>query len=364
MNECYFYDGKSASRHDVILSLSISGFTLRSESGDRLAYWTLADCTITGEDPKHDSVRLSNDKHPGARLVVEGPEALKLSNAVKRATRDKRRFRAIHLLFALPMAMVIGLIVFALYGPPLADKVLGYVPHAFDHRIGELVFDELKNELMFCDDQEGQAALAKIVDRLNKASNSPFEFKVAVAASGEVNAFALPGGRIVFLDGLIKEAQTPEEVAGVLAHEMSHVIKRHGVSGLLKQLGLQFLLFAGTGDTNSVINFGSTLVEMSMSRTQEAEADLVGADILARAKISVSGLRSFFTRIEEKNDLPSFIELVSTHPHGDKRANALQDPPGFKGTRLLTTKEWNALKNMCPVYDDDEDNEDDDEVDA
>jgi Zn-dependent protease with chaperone function len=360
MTKYYFYDGKSAKRHNIALSLSVSGFTIRSETGDRLAYWTYAECEIVEEDSAQDFIRILNKKQFGARLVVEGAEALKLGAAIRKASANHKTLRPIHLLFALPMLVVAGLVGFMLYGPPVADHLLSLVPYSYDQRFGELIFEELRDELEFCDNKAAEAALQKIVKRLTVAADSDFTFTVRVANSADVNAFALPGGHIVFFNGLIQKAESPEEVAGVLAHEMSHVIKRHSMAGMAKQLGLQFLLFAGTGDTNSVITYGNYLLSMSMSRTAEAEADALGAELLANAGISVSGLKSFFARGSNGKDEHAIFELTRTHPFDDKRVNALSDPAGLKPKRVLSQKEWKALKNFCPTppKEDDDDDED------
>jgi len=105
---------------------------------------------------------------------------------------------------------------------------------------------------------------------------------------------ALPGSQVLLFDGLVQQAETPEELAAVLAHEIGHVRERHVMSALLRQFGLSILLSgANSGVVDNVFGFAS----LGYSRLAEREADAAGRRLLAQANISPLGAADFFDRL-------------------------------------------------------------------
>src|SRR5690606_26348291 len=107
-------------------------------------------------------------------------------------------------------------------------------------------------------------------------------FTVSVADDPQVNAFAAPGGRIVLLEGLLREAESPDEIAGVLAHEIGHVTERHPTAAALRLLGIQALLTGIFGDgslASAAAGAGGLLVALSYSRDDERTADRLAAEL-------------------------------------------------------------------------------------
>ena len=165
-----------------------------------------------------------------------------------------------------------------------------------------------------------------------------------------VNAVALPGGQVMLFDGLVQQADSPEELAGVLAHEVGHVRERHVMTALLRQFGLSILLAgADSGVTNGV--FG--LAAMGYSRDAEREADDYARARMAQSDISPMGAAGFFERMAESQgdseDAPAVIGWLASHPSSGERAEAYRAaakedadyPP------VLTEAEFAALKSMC-----------------
>jgi len=131
----------------------------------------------------------------------------------------------------------------------------------------------------------------------------------------------------VLMTGLMKDARAPEEVAGVLAHEIQHVLKRHVVKRLVQELGWRawFSVFLGGGDLSNIAFGAGSLMQLSYGRSQETEADVEGAKLLQAAGIPVGPLASFFGRLStregESSKIPAFI---STHPESRDRAAELK----------------------------------------
>lgn len=152
-----------------------------------------------------------------------------------------------------------------------------------------------------------------------------FPFQVLVADDSTPNAFALPGGFIVVNRGLIETAKDGSEIAGVLGHEMQHVLLRHATSRMLREasasLLFQFLFFgSGLGTPAQIYD---NLSQSSFSRDQESAADREGARLLERANIDPQALGRYLTRLSA--DAPEIPVWFSSHPESPARAEALED---------------------------------------
>lgn len=172
-----------------------------------------------------------------------------------------------------------------------------------------------------CENRELQAYVANLTGRLTrKLKGSPFSYEFTVIESDEVNAYALPGGFVTINFGLIRHAQSGEELAAVLAHEIQHVELRHSARSLLRQLSgwtALGIIFGDTGLQVPAYLLANTEF-LSNSREQEAEADRLGLELMVRAGIRPSGLAAFFRRrAAESLSLPEFF---STHPDPGNRA--------------------------------------------
>jgi len=143
-----------------------------------------------------------------------------------------------------------------------------------------------------------------------------------------VNAFALPGGSVVVFTGLIKEAKSPEEVAGVLGHEINHVLQRHGMERIVKTLGVMAIAAIVFGDQQGLIGLarqlGIEIITLKYNRDQETEADLTGLRLLHKAKVDPAGMIAFFERLAQSEKETQRVELLSTHPMSARRAGRLK----------------------------------------
>jgi predicted Zn-dependent protease len=202
-------------------------------------------------------------------------------------------------------------------------------------------------EVRFCEAAPGRRALDELTGRLSQAAASPYQFRISVMDLDVPNAFALPGGRIVVFRGLIDFAESADEVAGVLAHEMGHVTYRHGTEGIVKSLGLAFFFGVMLGDLGSgaIGLAGETLVSTAYSRDAETEADGAALELLGRAGLRAEGVAEFFARLQETyGDMPAALALLSTHPTNESRAQRFT---GATGAAALSEGDWQALKAIC-----------------
>ena len=134
------------------------------------------------------------------------------------------------------------------------------------------------------------------------------------------NAFALPGGTIVFTDALINEFPDQNVLSGVLAHELIHVTQYHGLHRMYRSLGSYVLVALLAGDVGPILDDllleGQAIFALSYSRAQETEADLMGLRIAKDAGFDPAGLVKFFDSLPKSDGLPNWL---SSHPaHGDR----------------------------------------------
>ena len=168
-----------------------------------------------------------------------------------------------------------------------------------------------------------------------------------------INAVALPGGKVILFDGLVKQARSPDEVAGVLAHEIGHVREKHVMQALLRQMGLAVVLGGVDGNSGALVN---NMLAMSYSRESEAEADAHSMRALGNAAISPVATASFFERLSQLDgsarggeDGQGIAGYMSSHPLSRERKKAFEKSivKGKDYKPALTSAEWTELKTMC-----------------
>lgn len=233
---------------------------------------------------------------------------------------------------------------------PFMSGFLGrFVPHSVQDPIGKKVIEATRDKAEYCTAPEGLAALDSLVDKLAAQADHEVPFRVYVVDDDVLNAFAAPGGHVVIYREIIDRANDPQELAGVLAHEMAHEVEGHPASGLVETLGYGIfsLLTPGGGEIGSEVAAG--IVTSKFSRDDELEADASGIALLNKAGIDSRGLARFFDTMDAAgNEIPGALEFLSTHPTGEHRqtqvANLQKD-----GAPALDAAQWSALRNVCSV---------------
>jgi predicted Zn-dependent protease len=260
------------------------------------------------------------------------------------------------------LALVFTVLGMLRWVPRLADDLIHVMPGQWEESIGQRIAATLVRQAPVCNGAAGQAALQGLTDRLAATMSPPFPFQVRVYKSPVVNAFAVPGGQIVVFSGLIGGAQSPEEVAGVLAHEMGHQVRHHPMRGLIRSLGLRMVSAAILGGFSATAasgaHAGEVLFNLSYSREDETEADRLGAGMLTRANIRGDGLIDFFTRYQRSEETRAMsrrgahsvrnqvMAFLSTHPPGHERIARVR--PLMLGQReALTAAQWKAVQAIC-----------------
>lgn len=195
------------------------------------------------------------------------------------------------------------------------------VPLAREERLGEMLVTQLQAEGGLRDEGAAVEAVRNLGERLTEGSR--YEYEWFVKEDPEVNAFAGPGGVVVVYSGLIEKTESAEELAGVLAHEIEHVERRHGLQAMIHSAGWAAVLAVALGDVSAITGvFIHQVGNLRHSRRLESEADAGGVQALARAGISPAAMTRFLERLaaeQKKSGSDLEFALLSTHPATDDR---------------------------------------------
>jgi len=357
----HYLDGRTAVRQPVAVRIMRSALEVITENGTTL-WWPFAEIRQTQGFYAGEEVRLEKGGEIAEVLLVSDPAFLSALHrlAPEVATRfhnpSRRRLRA--KLTVVAAFAVIG-ITAALYLwgiPALSAAVARRLPVSWEEQLGRSVVDELAPLEEQCTDPIRTQAIEEIMTTLTgPLPHSPYTFRVIVADDPTVNAFAAPGGYIVVLKGLVKKTQSAEELAGVLAHEMQHIEKRHATRMVIQNAstGLLIAALAG-GGSDAGLEGARTLGILRYSRHHEEEADAEGFRLLVAANIDPRGMMTFFESLQEEEgkDTPGFLKYVSTHPNTMERIERLRSMAGHaKGNfvKLLPQYDWKDMHKICQL---------------
>jgi len=193
------------------------------------------------------------------------------------------------------------------------------------------------------------------IARLSDRPNIPYQF--TVIEDKTPNAFAVPGGYIYVHTGLLRILDNQAQLAGVLAHETSHIVARHSVKLMQESLGFQILstlVFGGSSQaTQTAVNLGLALVLRGYSRDAEAEADNYGTLYMARAGFNPEGMAQVMDKLAALSSSgDGFWEnLASDHPPAAKRAAAVRAEIKAKGLDAglpLDPEPYRTVKSRIP----------------
>ncbi|MDA9208015.1 M48 family metallopeptidase [Octadecabacter sp.] len=356
-----FLDGDRATPQPVRLTYDDAAqrLVLHTETG-RLN-WRYTDLRALRDQAGDDTLILRLQNDPTARLVVQNPQDRHLVRS--RAKRLNKRAKTVRrgrlLSWAAAAIGSVALIIFVLV-PIMADQLAKYLPPAGERALGDATFEQIRTALdetgfaglATCDAPDGLAALGKMENRITAGMDLETPLTVHVLDHPMVNAFALPGGYVVFFRGLLEEAETAEEVAAVFAHETGHVVARDPTrialrsAGSIGVLGLLLGDFAGGA---VVLFMAERIIQADYTQDAEAAADVFAHNALLGADLPPSAIATFFERLSHGDHESGFMEHFQSHPAlGDRIAAAREaEPENAEFRPVLTNDEWAALQSIC-----------------
>ncbi len=353
-------DGRSTALRDVNAQFTPDGLAIRRQDGLEIAVWPYAELHLVDEPGKSSPVRLKLGEDGLERLTMDDPEAwAPLRGAAPHLFSrlpDRRGWRRFGMV-AGSLVAIVGMLVFGV--SRMAAVFAPLIPIGWEEAMGRSALDRVvpivalgrSLEEASCKSEQGRSAVDRLTRRLSGTIETRYRFKVMIVDADMVNAFALPGGYIVLFDGLIRSAESPDEVAAVLAHEIAHVVERHGTEAMLRRIGYDLLFDAmssGSTALDAVVGAGELLLNLSNGRESERAADRLGLGILHDAGIRGDGMAAFFERMagEERSDRNNPLSYFSTHPSGQQRIDAVR-ATARPGGDSMSESDWQALREIC-----------------
>ena len=359
-----YFDGVTSARRPVLVELTPELLLVRDEEHrDILARWRYD--RLDHLAAPEGVLRIGEIGAPQtARLEVRDAALAAaiddVSVPVDRSGARERRGRLTVVMWSVVATVI--LVLAGVFGvPALADRLAPLVPVRAERWLGEAVDLQVRKMLDKGDTSKpfecgssageaaGRAALARLVGKLEAAAALPLPLDARVIRRSEANAVALPGGNIYVFEGLVAKADTADELAGVIAHEIGHVANRDGTRSILQSAGLSFLFGMLLGDFvggSAVVIGARAVLQSSYSREVEAAADRYGADLIGRLGADPRALGAVLTRISGANH-PG-VEILRDHPDTKARVaviNTYATPSAPQS--LLEPSEWAALKRIC-----------------
>jgi len=333
----WHYDGQTAVRHTVTVVLEDDTIVI-PETGERVA---IADLVTHGD--RKDMV-FGHRAIPGWRLGFDTPPGDELAARLPRQEHLGGLLDRIGVIPAIvTCAAIAAVAIFGLWKG--AEIVALFVSEKWEVAYGEALTGDFGGEA--CKGVVGQHALDALGARLSQDGRP---IKVRIVDMDIVNAVALPGRQVVLFQGLVREAKSADEVAGVLAHEIGHAERRHVMASLIRSFGFSVLVGGVDGGT-----VAQGLITTGYTRAAEGQADAFAVDALRRARISPADTAAFFDRLgaSEKalgKRASSALGYLSSHPlSADRRALFAGDvKKGAEYRPAMSAADWQAVRTMCP----------------
>lgn len=362
-----YHDGERAGVQ--VVDVEIDGTWLRlvdPDTGVKIRQVPVADVRAL-DWSRRERMRLRLTEDDPARLALQGPRAItaiqracpKLK-ALRSSGREMRRV-ALWGGGALVSAAFILLVVL----PWSAGWIAAGVPDSFRDRLGREVEDALAARLasetareaaaedgtdaLYCAAPAGRAALDELAARIADAQGMTTVPSVRVLRGTVANALAMPGGRILILAPLIEGSQGPNVIAGVLAHEIGHVVERHPMRASVHAMGLGALVSLLIGDVTGgavIVAAVQTTLSSAYSRDQERAADAFALAALNALDIDARPLAAFLRDLSDGEDAGAVRAFLGTHPASAERAAEIE--ARATGTAAaLTPEAWWDLRAIC-----------------
>lgn len=358
------FDGKTATPREVTLRATAFGIEITPADGGDTLFWPFVEARLDRTNPDVQLHRVRQGEDHGERLLAATqPFLAEFGPAMARFGMGRAGEASGRRLVLWSVGAVASVVMLFLFGLPFfARQVAPLVPWRWEASIGARVeaqvldffSDGKKPRLCGKQDGPGRLALKRLTDRLTQGAEMPGPIAVSVLDTAIPNAFALPGGRIYLFRPIIEKADHPDEVAGVLAHEIGHVVHRDAMRGLINDAALSVLIGLVIGDVtggSTLAILGKSVAGSSYSRENESEADRVSVDLMRAAGADPRAINRFFGRIAGMDSgKRGVLDLFRSHPITAERIAEVEALAGEKAgsTRPILDKgDWAALKGIC-----------------
>jgi Zn-dependent protease with chaperone function len=351
-SQAFYFDGKTNARHAVEIALGQRLSII--EAGSVLAIWDYVDIRAADAAPGRRRFACAVGS-PLARLDL-AKDCQETLEILARSPQLGKAYAGDHGAWRIVMwslAAAASILLLAFFGIPYAaDVIAPIVPPFFEKRVGETADRQIKALLgdKICSNAEGKAAFQKLVQKVAAAGKLEVPLDAEILSVKVPNATALPGGKVYLFAGLLKEAKNPDEIAGVIGHELGHVRHHDGMRRLIESGGSSFLLgllFGDVAGAGAAIFATQTLISAAYSREAEARADEFAIAAMHELRRSPKPLGELLYRITGAQKTSS-MTILASHPLTEDRLERMgREAMPDDGPPILSSEEWQALKGAC-----------------
>ena len=298
----------------------------------------------TSFDFSSQQSKLRYSKIPGCELLISGNDPITFIKEMQAEQqkvwykkRNAREWARNSILFVVIMAVLF--LLYLLIVPWLSEKMASRVSVKTEKQLGDAVYNA-----MGLASQE-DTAKSLVLNQFFDAMEVPTAYAITISVINDkmVNAFALPGGRIVVYTALLDKITSYPELAALLIHEFMHINNRHTTKSIFRRLGSKIfisLLFGNFGTVASIlVNNADNLKSLKYSRRLEKEADMDGLAILKKRVIDPNGFVNLFHHLEEAGPANNMPEFLGSHPDVKNRITYI-----LEASKGVTLKEQVQLK--------------------
>jgi Zn-dependent protease with chaperone function len=363
----HYVDGVRPVVQDVEVVAGPEGLAIRLSHAPAPVPWSYADILVEQDGLETRLIHVRREIDTGERLALNTLQFEQAFGAMRGRFRTRRpgeaggwRIAGWSLLAAVSLALIVfvGLPAFARFGAPL-------VPYSWEVKLGRNVEQDVLQmvargkPVSNCTEPgtPARAALDQMIAKLTVSLELKAPLRVDIINIPVINAFALPGGRIFLFRPVIEKAATPDEVAGVLAHEIGHVVKRDSMRAVLHDGALSVLAGMLLGDVTggtAIALLGRTALGSAFSRDQEREADEISVRLMREAGADPRAINIFFRKLvaqEQKGGDGGLLSTFRSHPLTAERIEAVDrlaeaNEPA-RPQPILPREAWQALKSAC-----------------
>jgi predicted Zn-dependent protease len=355
-----FYDGKTSKRWPVRIELENEGLALY-EGETRLSHWPAAQILIVEEG---ETTRLAYDSEKNATQRLDITDKALAERLIFRLNlrqntrkREKKTTKKVLLWSGVALAATVLFLTFGM--PLLARYLTPLVPVRMEAALGKSIDGQLQSIFKRlgaekkCVNPQGLAAFNKLIAQLEPKAELRVPLTVSVVDSSIPNAFATSGGYSYIFKGLIDKAESPDQLAGVMAHEFGHLYHRHVIKNIIETSGVGFFLGQVFGDftgSAAILYISREIISSKHSREAEQQSDSYGIQLMLKAKGDPRALATMLEAIDpSKKGETGMLEWLRSHPVTQTRAADIRKESGDVSPRppLLTGEEWLALKAIC-----------------
>ncbi len=335
-NTGIYHNGISAKQIDCTLTLEDGcvHIYLQDETKD-LLIWDLKaldSCHLNGS---HLIIKYGS--YPHQTLECKGEIASEIyrewsgNNMIRKAEGFTFKSKRSSMIFFVVLFLGLGIFTLFYVLPWVGEKAANLVPIEAEIRLGESLGEIYTQESDMND--SANYYMAEFVKQLDL--DDTYKIEVRVIESEDINAFALPGGKIFVYTGIIDKMESYEQLVALLGHEVSHVVNRHSLKSICRSAATSIVIASLFGDvtgiSSGILSQADRFKQLDYSRDLETEADDNGLQVMVQNKIDPKGMIDLLKLLKvEGTEMPQYMKYLSTHPDTDSRILNISTNPQAK----------------------------------